>query len=152
MRILTVCLGNICRSPLAEGIIRQRFAADGIPMEIDSCGTAAYHVGEKADPRSIETAWQHGIDINAHRARRFERDDFDHYDLILAMDLDNLDGILRLARNDQDRAKVQLIMNFVYPGEEVEVPDPYYGGQDGFERVYRMLDAAAEIIVQSYRQ
>lgn len=146
MRILMVCLGNICRSPLAEGIIKEKFSKHGITAEVDSAGTAAYHVGEPPDERSREVAAKHGIDISGQRARQFEVSDFDRFDKIYAMDSQNFSNIAALARNNNDLDKVDMILNESYPGENRQVPDPYYGGKNGFEKVYQMLDEACEKI------
>jgi len=141
-----VCLGNICRSPLAEGIMKKKLEEHGLTGTVDSAGTASYHIGERPDPRSEEIARKNGINISTQRARAFSRSDFDRFDLIFAMDRENYNNIMRLARNDQDRSKVELILNRLHPGKDMEVPDPYYGGKDGFENVYRMLDASCEQI------
>lgn len=139
-----VCLGNICRSPLAEGILKSK--VDPSQVFVDSAGTAAYHVGELPDPRSIEVARKHHIDLTDQRARKFTASDFDNFDHIYAMDQSNYHNILSLAKNEQHEGKVMLILNESYPGEDREVPDPYYGGDQGFENVYAMLDEACEII------
>lgn len=143
MKILMVCLGNICRSPLAEGILKSKVPADCF---IDSAGTSGYHQGELPDKRSIEIGRLNGIDITDQRSRKFTVKDFDAFDLIYAMDVSNYDNILKIARNENDRAKVKMILNESYPGEGLDVPDPYYGGEQGFINVYNMLDEACEII------
>lgn len=145
--ILMVCLGNICRSPLAEGILKNKLTRLGLPGHVESAGTAAYHVGERPDIRSQEIALKHGIDIGNQRARRFKVGDFDRFDAIYAMDRSNYSDILALARSKQDAEKVHLILNLLYPNENKQVPDPYYGGKDGFQNVYDMLDSACERIV-----
>jgi len=147
-KILMVCLGNICRSPLAHGILASKL--DSEDYFVDSAGTAAYHVGEKPDKRSIAVAKKYGIDISHQKARKFSQKDFDDFDLIYAMDISNYENIMALARNEADRQKVQLILNEVYPKENLEVPDPYYGGTDGFENVYKMLDKACTKIVDKH--
>lgn len=144
VKVLMVCLGNICRSPLAEGILKSKVNLNEVT--IDSAGTAAYHVGNLPDPRSIAVAKKHGIDITTQRARKFTVKDFDSFDFIYAMDQNNFDDILKLARNKEDKKKVLLILNEVRPFQNNSVPDPYYGGDDGFENVYQMLNkACAEI-------
>lgn len=143
-KVLMVCLGNICRSPLAEGILKSKI--DTEKVFVDSAGTAAYHQGELPDPRSIEVAGKYNIDLTYQRARKFVSGDFDKFDRIYAMDRSNYRNIISLARKGEDVAKVSLILNEIYPGEDLEVPDPYYGGPQGFENVYTMLDAACEII------
>lgn len=144
VKVLMVCLGNICRSPLAEGILKSKLNLNEVT--IDSAGTAAYHVGNLPDPRSIAVAKKHGIDITTQRARKFTVKDFDSFDFIYAMDQNNFDDILKLSRNKEDKKKVLLILNEVRPFQNNSVPDPYYGGDDGFENVYQMLNkACAEI-------
>lgn len=141
-----VCLGNICRSPLAEGILKSKVNSDKV--FVDSAGTAAYHVGDLPDRRSIEVAKKYGIDITNQRARKFTKDDFDRFTFIYAMDEANYVEILRLAKDDYDKRKVKMILNESNPDQNLSVPDPYYGGNEGFENVYRMLDEACEIIKQ----
>ncbi|WP_298778651.1 low molecular weight protein-tyrosine-phosphatase [uncultured Polaribacter sp.] len=144
IKVLMVCLGNICRSPLAEGILKSKVYTDKIV--IDSAGTVAYHVGNLPDKRSIEVAKNYGISINDQRARKFVVKDFDEFDYIYAMDESNYQNILKLSRNENDSKKVRLILNESYPNENLSVPDPYYGGDQGFVDVYKMLDEACEII------
>ena len=146
MKILMVCLGNICRSPLAEGIMQRKVAENGLNWEIDSAGTGAYHVGELPDPRSIAVARKYGLDISYQRARQFKRADFTNFDLILAMDQSNFNNIDRLASSDADRAKVRMILNYVSPNQNQGVPDPYWS-DDGFEDVYQMLEEACRKVV-----
>ncbi len=143
-KILMVCLGNICRSPLAEGILRAKLPEKD--FFIDSAGTATYHIGSDPDSRSIAVANKYNIDITHLRGRQFIQQDFDEFDLIYAMDSSNLRHILNLARNKEDEAKVKLILNELTPNEDLSVPDPYYGGDQGFENVYQMLDASCEVI------
>jgi len=146
IRILMVCLGNICRSPLAEGILRDKIEKQGIEAVVESAGTGDYHVGEPADPRSVEVASKNEIDINSHTARQIRVSDFDDYDFIYAMDKSNHQNILKLARSDKDRAKVKILMNEVMPGENQDVPDPYFGGKHGFDNVFKMIDLACDKI------
>lgn len=143
-KVLMVCLGNICRSPLAEGILQSKINSDTI--FVDSAGTAAYHVGNLPDERSIAVAQKYGIDITNQRARKFISKDFDEFDFIYAMDESNYQNILSLARNSEDEKKVHLILNESQPNQNLSVPDPYYGGKDGFENVYQMLDEACTVI------
>ena len=145
MKILMVCLGNICRSPLAEGILANK--VDGLNVEVDSAGTAAYHVDEAPDHRSIKIARKYGINISGLRGRQFKVSDFDEFDKIYVMDESNFQNVMRLARNETDKQKVDLILNESNPGQNLEVPDPYYGGEMGFENVYKMLDEATSVIV-----
>ena len=142
-RVLMVCLGNICRSPLAEGILASKL--DPTKFEVDSAGTAGYHVGELPDRRSITTAKQHGLDISYQRSRKFVRNDFQTFDFIFAMDQSNYTNILALAETEADHEKVHMILNQISPNSNAEVPDPYYGGDQGFENVYQMLDEACSI-------
>ncbi len=146
MKILMVCLGNICRSPLAEGILYNKIKMRGLEAEVDSAGTAAYHLGEKPDRRSIEIAEKHGIDITHQSARQFEMADFKRFDKIYAMDMHNYDDLVSMARSPLERQKVEMILNLVHPKQNKSVPDPYYGGKDGFINVYNMLDEATEVI------
>lgn len=143
-KILMVCLGNICRSPLAHGILASKVNLETI--FVDSAGTAAYHIGNLPDKRSIEVAKKYGIDITEQRARQFTVKDFDSFDIIYAMDASNYQNILLLARNKKDEAKVKMILNESTPNQNLSVPDPYYGGEEGFENVYQMLAEACEII------
>ncbi|MEX1187928.1 MAG: low molecular weight protein-tyrosine-phosphatase [Bacteroidia bacterium] len=138
-----VCLGNICRSPMAEGIFRRHAEKSGLKAIIDSCGTSDYHVGQPPDYRAVKTLQRHEIDISGLAARRFNVEDFDEFDHIFVMDASNLMNVLALARNDADKQKVSLLLEEVYPGENRSVPDPYFGGIDGFDEVYQLIDDAA---------
>lgn len=142
-----VCLGNICRSPLAEGILRSKLNSDG--FLIDSAGTANYHVGHAPDKRSVSVAKKYGLDISNLKGRQFSISDFDVFDLIYVMDESNFKNVIDLARNDEDKAKVKYILNEVYPHQNYSVPDPYFGGNEGFENVYKMLDEACDIISET---
>jgi len=150
MKILMVCLGNICRSPLAEGIMRENINKHQLDWEVDSAGTGSWHTEELPDPRSIAVALQHQIDISHQRARQFRPDDLDFFDLIFAMDSSNYQNIINLAQNEAQKSKVQLIMNMLTPELNQAVPDPYYGGEDGFEKVFQMLDQACKAIVERH--
>lgn len=130
-----VCLGNICRSPMAEGIMRNLGEKK---VEVDSAGTADYHIGSQPDKRMIATAFEHGIDISNMSARQFQSDDFDSFDVIFAMDSSNYRNIISLAKDDNDKQKVKMII------ENSNVPDPYYGGDEGFEHVYKLLHEACQ--------
>jgi protein-tyrosine phosphatase len=146
-KILMVCLGNICRSPLAEGILKAK--TNHLDVVVDSAGTAAYHVGEQPDIRSIEIANKYGIDLTSQRARQFSVNDYDEFDKIYAMDSSNYANIISLARDERDRNKVDVILNESNPKSFQSVPDPYYGGENGFQNVYDMLDQACNIITQN---
>jgi protein-tyrosine phosphatase len=148
MKILMVCLGNICRSPLAEGIMKAKAKKYQLDLEVDSAGTAAYHTGELPDSRSMEVAFRNGIDLSDQRARKFQTSDFDRFDKIFAMDRYNYSDLAAKARNGADSGKLEMILNKTHPGENRDVPDPYYGGDDGFNKVYKMLDDACEVIAK----
>jgi protein-tyrosine phosphatase len=141
-KILLVCMGNICRSPMAEGIVRDMIRERGLPITTDSAGTINNHVDEAPDPRAQACMLEHKSDISDLRARQIRSSDFIEFDLLLAMDRDNLDGLRRIAPSSSLATKAKLIMDYapIYPVSEV--PDPYYGGAEGFEVVHRMLTAA----------
>ena len=144
--ILFVCLGNICRSPLAEGVFADaaRSAGREKAFRLDSAGTGAWHAGSPPDPRSIEIAARNGIDISAQRARKVARDDFRRFDLILGMDGSNVAELHDFAPGARD--KIHLFLDYA-AGTKKDVPDPYYGGADGFEKVYRMIREASEAML-----
>jgi len=146
MKILMVCLGNICRSPLAEGILSSK--GKHLKIEVDSAGTAAYHIGKIPDIRSIEIANKYDIDLNQQRARQFSRADFDEFDIIYAMDTNNYAHLTSLASSETERNKIRMILNEINPNACQSVPDPYYGGENGFQDVYNMLDKACDKIIQ----
>lgn len=149
MKILTVCLGNICRSPMAQGILRKKIHQRGLPITVDSAGTSSYHSGDLPDMRARQTLQQYNIDISDLRSRQFVRDDFALFDLILAMDEDNYNTILSMAENAQERSKVKMLMNYLYSGQNISVPDPYFGGKDGFNEVYQMIDKAIDKLLET---
>ncbi len=149
MKILMVCLGNICRSPLAEGIMKAKIEENNLDWEVDSAGTGSWHVGNLPDIRSIKVGKTHGIDITDQQARQFTKSDFEKFDLIFAMDASNYQNIVRMSNNEDQKNKVHLIMNMVNPGMNQTVPDPYYG-DDGFENVYQMLDLACGKVIEKY--
>jgi|TARA_Y100000389_G_scaffold203984_1_gene254401 protein-tyrosine phosphatase len=142
--VLMVCLGNICRSPLAHGIFEQ--LSKEFSITVDSAGTASYHIGSSPDPRSIKTAMKHGIDISNQRARQFTKSDFDAFDHIFVMDRQNLRDVLKLSQLEVERNKVKLLLK----NEEVE--DPYYGGDEGFEIVFNKIEKASKDILDSWKQ
>jgi protein-tyrosine phosphatase len=148
-KILMVCLGNICRSPLAEGILRKKAMELGLDIEIDSAGTSNYHTGECPDKRTISNARVHGVDVSCLKARQFTVSDFDNFDHIFVMDKNNYADVASLARDPKDLRKVEMILNRVYPNSDMSVPDPYFGGEQGFENVYILLDKACEVIAES---
>lgn len=150
-RILMVCLGNICRSPLAEGIMRKNIDAAGLNAMVDSSGTAHFHIGQSPDPRSIESGQKHGIDITALRGRQFGVEDYDKFDLIYVMDNSNYKNVLSLARGEDDKAKVELLLNVSNPDQFLDVPDPYFGGEQGFENVYQMINEACAKIAENLK-
>lgn len=149
VKILMVCLGNICRSPLAEGILASKLPKD--KFFVDSAGTGAWHSGNQPDARSIAVAKKHQLDISNQRARLFKVEDFETFDYIYVMDKSNFRDVIRLAENDAQKEKVEIILNELYPDENVDVPDPYYGIANGFEMVYQMLDEACEIIASKLK-
>ncbi|GGI49899.1 protein-tyrosine-phosphatase [Mucilaginibacter galii] len=145
MKILMICLGNICRSPLAEGIMKHLVAEQGLNWTVDSAGTGSWHVGEGPDHRSVKTARQFGVDISKQVCRQFKVSDFDEFDLMLVMDKSNLSDVLSLARNEHDAEKVKLLLN------DKEVPDPYYDPTQ-FEPVYRLIEGGCKDIIKAYTQ
>lgn len=145
MKILMICLGNICRSPLAEGVLQDKIKENNLDWTVDSAGTGGWHIGELPDHRSIAIARKHHIDLTKQRARQFQKEDLDNFDLVLAMDKSNLRDILKHAKTDEQRAKVKLILNFSRPYSDLEVPDPYY--DNSFELVHKLLDEACEAII-----
>tara|TARA_R110002049_G_scaffold197096_2_gene366768 strand:+ start:5252 stop:5713 length:462 start_codon:yes stop_codon:yes gene_type:complete len=151
MKVLMVCLGNICRSPVAEGLLRQRAQEQEISLKVDSAGTSNYHIGEQPDSRSMAHAKSKGTNISDLRARQFTVEDFDQFDQIFVMDYSNYENVAKLARNEDDLKKVDLLLNQLYPGENQSVPDPYFGGDEGFEQVYNMVDAAVGIYLKKLR-
>ena len=142
MKILMVCLGNICRSPMAEGILRKKIEEAGLSYTIDSAGTGAWHAGEHPDRRAVMTAKKFGVDISKLIARKFTAKDFEKFDRIYVMDLANLRDVLSLARTETDRKKVQLLLD-----NNLEVPDPWYGGDEGFTEVFNMMDKACDTLL-----
>ncbi|TRX22406.1 low molecular weight phosphotyrosine protein phosphatase [Flavobacterium franklandianum] len=146
IKILMVCLGNICRSPLAEGIL-----ASKLPKEkfiVDSAGTGPWHIGRQPDERSIAIAKKNKLDISGQKGRQFSTTDFEVFNYIYVMDSSNYKDVVRLTNNKEHKTKVQLILNELFPNENVDVPDPYYGVENGFETVYQMLDETCDIIAK----
>jgi protein-tyrosine phosphatase len=147
MKILMVCLGNICRSPLAEGILKHKIKEHNLEWKVDSAGTSAYHAGNLPDNRSIAVGNLHGVDITDQRSRHFKVADFENFDKIFVMDSSNYQNVLKLAESEIAKNKVELIMNLVNPNMNQQVPDPYWGN-DGFENVYQMLDEACDKLIK----
>lgn len=145
-----VCLGNICRSPLAEGILKHKASKANVTIHVDSAGTSGWHVGEPPDSRSIDIAKKYGIDISGQRSRKFLVHDFDVFDKIYAMDVSNYRNLIDMARNKEEKEKVQMILSLSFPNEKRSVPDPYYDN-DGFEQVYQMLDEACKLIIDNIK-
>ncbi len=152
MKILLVCLGNICRSPLAEGILQHKAQQAGLDWTIDSAGTNGYHTGEAPHHLSQKIAKANGIDISRQVSRRFTKEDIERYDVIFAMAADVLQDIKRIAKEKFDEQKVKLFLNEMYPGENRDVPDPWYGEEDGYIEVYTILDKTCEAIIKQHIQ
>ena len=146
-----VCLGNICRSPMADGLLRKKIEMNGLPVEVDSAGTNGYHAGEAPDERMRKTAKQFDTSIDNLRARQFTSDDYDEFDIIYVMDQSNYDNVISLARNEKDKQKVKLILNESHPSKNLEVPDPYFGGEQGFVHVYQLLDEATDVVIDKLK-
>ncbi len=149
VKILMVCLGNICRSPLAEGILASKLSKK--LFIVNSAGTGHWHVGKQPDERSIAVAKKNNLDISKQEGRQFCKSDFDYYDYIYVMDNNNYNDVIAMADNDEQKNKVQLILNELFPGENVDVPDPYFGIPNGFEDVYKMLDETCEVIAEKLK-
>ena len=149
IKVLFVCMGNICRSPTAEGVFSQKLKEAGLQdiIEVDSAGTHAYHIGEAPDPRARKSALRRGVDLDALRARRAVAEDFERFDYVLAMDRDNLDALAAICPYGSEY-KLQLFLSYAPNLETDEVPDPYYGGAMGFERVLDMVEEAANGLLQ----
>jgi protein-tyrosine phosphatase len=148
MKILMVCLGNICRSPMAEGVMLSLIQEQEMDWEVDSAGTGSWHIGELPDRRAIATCKRHGIDITSQRARQIRSDDIDAFDLILTMDRANHIDVLQLARSEAHQRKIKLIMQYG-ASEETDVPDPYYDGS--FDQVYTLLQTACAEVMRSLK-
>ena len=149
-KILMVCLGNICRSPMAEGILKHKLKERNINWYVDSAGTAGYHIGEKPDRRAIEILKKHQIDISNLKGRQLSLSDFKTFDSIYVMDQSNYANTLSLANNEEETKKVEMIMNLVSPNQFISVPDPYFGGPEGFEKVFKMLNQACDAIINKH--
>lgn len=150
VRILMVCLGNICRSPLAEGILASKLPKE--KFTVDSAGTGSWHIGHAPDSRSIAIAKKHKLNISKQKGRQFNTNDFEIYDYIYVMDKSNYDDIIELSKTQEQKNKVQIILNELYPSENVDVPDPYFGMPNGFDIVYNMLNEVCEIIAKKIKE
>jgi len=146
-----VCLGNICRSPLAEGILKDKVNKAKLHWTVDSAGTAGYHVGESPHHLSQKVARLNGLDISQQKGRKFHKEDILHFDKIYVMDNSNYEDVKRTCGNLWDSSKVDLLLNELYPGKNQDVPDPWYGGEDGFHVVFEMLDRACEKVINKYQ-
>ena len=144
-----VCLGNICRSPMAEGILRRKLQERGLAVTVDSAGTGSWHTGEPPDRRAIHTAKKFGVDISHLVARKFSRKDFDNFDFIYVMDTENLRDVLALAKTQEEIDKVKLLLDRGEKSSRLSVPDPWFGGEEGFVEVFKLLDQACDSIVTS---
>lgn len=146
IKVVMVCLGNICRSPLAEGLLKSK--VDASKVKVDSAGTSNYHIDDAPDPRSVAVAKKHDLDITTQRGRQFIPEDFKEFDHIYVMDNSNYEDVIKLAPSAEAKEKVEIILNKLFPNENADVPDPYHGGEHGFENVYQMLDEATEVIAK----
>lgn len=153
MKILMVCLGNICRSPLAEGILKHKAQQRGLDWEVESAGTGGWHIGDPPHHGSQNIASKHGIDISTQKGRKFSKEDFDYFDKIYVMDSENYQDVRRIAGKAFDEEKVDLIMNEVYPARNMAVPDPWFANTDAaFEEVYQLLDKATDNIIEKHEE
>lgn len=152
-RVLLVCMGNICRSPTAEGVLRKYIKNNGLGdiVEVDSAGTHGYHVGEAPDSRTQRAASARGYNLTQLRARKVARQDLDYFDLILAMDKSNLDNLWRMATAEQ-KERIKLFMDYAKNFDDDEVPDPYYGLGHGFDLVLDMVEDAAQGLIEEIKQ
>ncbi len=149
--VLMVCLGNICRSPMAAGVLRDKLMASELDVLIDSAGTSSLHKGETPDKRAIKCLNAYGIDISGLKARPFTSKDFSDFDIIFAMDTENYKGIIRQAANEWQKQKVFLFMESSMPGQSLSVPDPWYGDENGFHEVYKMIESNCDAIIEKLR-
>lgn len=151
MKILMVCLGNICRSPLAEGILQHKVQQHGLNWTVDSAGTGGYHNGEPPHKLSQKVARLNGIDISEQCARQFVKEDMELFDLIYVMDASNYNDVKRISRDLWNEAKTDLLLNALYPGENRGVPDPWYGTEQGYHEVFEMVSKACDNIIEQYK-
>ena len=148
MNVLMVCLGNICRSPMAEGILRHKVSTHHLDWDVDSAGTGSWHIGQPPDHRAQAAMRVHGLDISGLRARQFSKSDFDRFDLILTMDNENYRDVIQLAGFPDHKNKAKPILDYAFPGQHRGVPDPYFN--DRFQEVYNLLDASCEELIKSF--
>lgn len=147
-----VCLGNICRSPLAEGILRKKLDEAGIThVEVDSAGTSGHHSGQNPDRRSIANARKNGVDISTLVSRKFTAKDFDRFDKIYVMDQENYHNVIALSHKEEHRSKVDLFLNISHPGKNKAVPDPWYGGEEGFQMVFDLVEDACTKLIMNIK-
>lgn len=149
IKVLFVCLGNICRSAMAQGILEHKAKQGDLKIIVDSAGTSNYHIGELPDHRMIKKGLEYDIDISNQRARQFTVNDFDAFDYIFAMDTSNYNNICKLARSSNDLKKVKLFLEYTHPNQQKNVPDPYYGGTEGFEEVFQLLNKANDVFIKT---
>lgn len=152
MKYLMVCFGNICRSPMAKGLLREKLKRIGSSSMVDSCGFEPYHIGDPADYRAQQVMKKHGYDISDHVARLFHPDDFKNFDKIFVMDHQNYQDVMSRAKTEEDKKKVDYITNVLYPGKNIIVPDPYYGTGDDFEKTFEILDKATDKIIELFEK
>lgn len=152
MKILMVCHGNICRSPLADGLLRKKAKALHLPLMVDSAGTSDYHKGEAPDNRMTEVAKRFGTDLSYLRARPIVPADLDEFDVIYTMDRENYWNVMSMCKTKDQENKIIPILDLIYPEQNRSVPDPYYGGEQGFIEVYKMLDKATDKIIELYKK
>ncbi|HEX5026615.1 MAG TPA: low molecular weight protein-tyrosine-phosphatase [Agriterribacter sp.] len=150
MKLLMVCLGNICRSPMAEGIMKQKIKQNGLPWQVDSAGTNGYHAGEPPHRLSQKVAAMHGIDISKQKARDLVPEDFEIFDHIYAMAGDVISEVQFIAGKKFDSEKISLLMDEVHPGKNRDVPDPWYGPEAGYHQVFEMIDKACDKIISNH--
>ena len=150
MKILMVCLGNICRSPLAEGILQDKINKIGLNWMVDSAGTAGYHIGEAPHHLSQKVSKQNGIDISHQQCRKFVREDIIRFDKIFVMDMNNYNDVEKICGADWNKTKVDLLLNLSHPNENKNVPDPWYGKEDGYHKVFKMINEACEKLIENF--
>ena len=150
MKVLMVCLGNICRSPLAEGILEDKARKAGLNWKVDSAGTGNYHIGQPPHRLSQKVAKMNGVDICQQKCRQFVKEDMQEFDKIYAMDSDVYNDIKHISRELWDPSKTDLLMNEAYPGKNIDVPDPWYGVEKDYQEVYEMIDKACDAIIEKH--